>query len=195
MEEECVTFNIGKIGINAKTHQYELNFNEHRKICHEGGIFSFEFGTIIDKKKVLVIGRSIKPEKKLENYEFIVHTYLDGKRIDEKRIGYKDVGDLFTHETNSHLLLDLSRSQHLRSPVVKKKITHQQMRQKPQISQKKQPSQKKQSSQSRQLNEKGKLSFKPGKKEGYVINPETGAEIKIGGPTYTDLCETGGYTC
>ena len=40
-----------------------------------------------------------------------------------------------------------------------------------------------------------KQKFKPGKKQGYVINPATGAQIKIGGPKYKELCNTGNYIC
>jgi hypothetical protein len=191
MGEDCITFDLGKIKVNAKTDKYELNFDEHRKLCNEAGIFSFEFGTMMDKKKILVMGRSIKPEKNIKDYEFIVHTYLDGKRVGEQRIKYADVIDLFTRETCSHLLVEFAKKhhlrvpsakktitqKHLRSPAGKKKITHQQMRSK------------------RQTPEKGKISFKPGKREGHVINPETGAEIKIDGPTYNDLCKTGKYIC
>jgi len=179
MSEECITFNIGKININAKTNQFELKFDEHRKICNEKGQFSFEFGTIIDDNKVFLAGHSIKPEKNLENYKFILHTYLNDKMIHEGQVDYDQVVDLFTHDVNSELLRGF-RGKSLPSSKTKRAVTGSQKRQSHQLSQK---------------TEKGKTILQPGKKEGYVINPESGAEIKIGGPTYEELCKSGKYTC
>ncbi len=102
--ENCVTFNIGKITVNAKTNQQELTFNEHRKICHENNNFSFEYGTIMDSNKISLHGHSLKTEKHLENYKFIVHIYINNKLMEEKQIIYKDVIDLYTNEDQSNLL-------------------------------------------------------------------------------------------
>jgi hypothetical protein len=161
MKEGCVAFNIGKIKVNAD--QITMNFNEHRKICNKDGNISFEYGTTDKKDEILLIGHSVKPEDKLENYQFTVITYVNGNKKAEKKIGYKEIVDLYKSE-NYKKIMGIGKNQ---TPKALKA-----------------PNKK-----------SGAIRFKPGKKKNFVVNPLTGMEIKIGGPTHKELCESGKYVC
>ena len=174
--DQCVSFNIGKVHINAN--QINLLFNEHRKLCHKEGDFSFEYGTVMEEDEILLVGHSIGAEKNLKDYEFIMHTYINDQKVSETEINYNQVVELFTKENNSKLI-DQTKNLYLennQSQNNKKKYKEQVRRQK-----------------NGQKDEKQKLE--PGRKDGYVINPQTGAEIKINGPTYNELCDSGKYIC
>ena len=100
----CVSFNVGKIKVNAKTGHYNLDFSEHRKMCNQDGQFLFEFGTMMGAKHLMVVGHSVKPEKNLKDYQFVTHTYVNDKQVAEQTLSYAQVGDLFKREGKSPLL-------------------------------------------------------------------------------------------
>lgn len=192
MDEGCITFNIGKINVTAD--QQTLNFSEHRKMCNKDGNLSFEYGTVIGKDEIFIVGHSIKPEGKLENYKFVIIVYINDKEIDQKEVTYADLVDLFTRELNSKMLSGIKSKYlpalppspaKLREPKKKTKVSPKLLE-----APKSQKSQKVEGKESQT-----KIKLVPGKKEGYVVNPETGAEIKIGGKTYQELCKTGKYAC
>lgn len=176
MDKDCISFDIGSMKITAD--QATLEFDEHRKICNKDGHMSFEYGKMVGDNKIDFFGESVgkTDEKNPKNTKFVIVADLNGKKVEEKEITFKEFEELFAHSKESQLLKDVMMH------VSKTK-------------QKAQPKQKTQQKQKSQSSEAKKITFEPGKKEGHVINPETGAEIKIDGPTYKDLCNTGKYVC
>lgn len=179
----CISFNIGKVNVNAN--QINLLFNEHRKLCHKDEHFLFEYGTIMGEDEILLVGHSITPKQNLTDYEFVMHTYINDQRVSEIQVNYNQVVELFTKENNSRLINQTKKS-YLESGQSKigEKRKMEQTRRQP--STQTGPATK---SQGR------KQKLQPGKRKGYVINPDSGAEIKINGPTYQELCDTGNYIC
>lgn len=205
--DECVTFNIGKLSVEAD--HVNLSFNEHRKVCHKGGEFTFEYGTMVNGNEVLLVGHSIDQADKLEDYKFMTIVNINGKEVDQMEINYAQFADLFSRDLKSKLLSSIkakylkasttntppaspsetlpnkdtklllpppSPSSHLPSSESAHEVVSQLATENPK-------------------SKKGKIKLNPGKKQGYVINPQTGMEIKIGGPTYDQLCSSGKYEC
>lgn len=181
-KQQCVSFNIGKLQVTAN--KVNLHFNEHRKLCHKDGQLSFEYGTIVNTCEILLIGSSIKLEKDINKHQFMVFTYIGKKKISERELSYNDIVDLFNKENKSALLKSVIKKLPETGTKLKSAIAP--------------PKSKKDAPKKKSLKgypyKKGIL-LKPGKKKGWVINPETDKAIKIGGKTHENLCATGKYTC
>lgn len=195
--EQCMAFDIGKVKITAD--QVTLDFKENRTLCHKNGDFSFKYGTMISNNEIFLVGKSIKPKKNIQNYEFNVDIYVNNKKVMDKKIDYTQVVDLFTKENNSKIINEIKKyfpTYKSPSPKVRQLVQKDQKNlpiKKPTsaVFPLTQKSQKNRSQQSQKTkNQFGVSELSPGKKEGYVVNPLTGKEVKIGGKTYYKLCET-----
>lgn len=175
-DNQCLSFDVGKLNINNG--DINFNFNEHRKICRKNGHISFEYGKLIDKDNILIVGESITPENDINKYKFVAIAYKNNKKIREETVTYKQVLDLFKMDNKSKLLTTLTSL-----PI--KNITHKQKIQSQSNAALSRPT----------VSPKIPVALLPSKTENHVINPLTGKEIKIGGPTYIELCSTGAYIC
>ncbi len=193
MSNNCLSFQLGQIQI--KEHHEPTIINESRKICQKGDAYTFEYGTQIGQSEILLVGASITPIRNssdIEKSKYLVHTYINHQPKGEHEYTYSQIMNLFTENDHSQILKATQKLLHTTSPLVQKQI--QNKTQKTQPRQKTQPQQKIQKGQKTQRVE-SQLKLAKGTTKDHVINPETGHEIKIGGPTYEKLCQTGNYIC
>lgn len=191
-DTQCISFDIGKLKIDNGN--ILLDFDEHRKICNKNGNVSFEYGKMMNGDKMLIVGHSIIPEKDIKNYKFVMLVYKNGKKIKQETVTYHQVLDLFQKDAKSHLLMNLSKSN---KPVIRStpKTAEREKAARPIVTPKairpivtpKVPRPT--------ITPKGPTKLLPGKTDNHVINPMTGKEIIINGPTYKELCSSGAYIC
>lgn len=176
MDQGCISFDIGKLNIGNG--DINFNFNEHRQICHKGGNVSFQYGKMINNDNILLVGHSIIPEQDIKKYKFVVITYKNDKKIKQETVDYQQILDLFQKDNKSKLLTNMNQPAKLTyKPKVISKPKNQKAVSRPTVA------------------PKVAVKLLPGKKNNHVINPLTGKEIAINGPTYTELCSTGAYIC
>lgn len=174
----CISYDSGTFDLGQKS----LNFTQHRKICKDKSKVSFEYGQSVGKDYYLIVGVSIMPSTKIENIKFMALTYLNGKKIGEKKINYSQAMNLL--QKNDYKSFIQSSPKAIKPPTktpvkaLEASSTKRALYSTAPVVTPKQP-----------------VKLTPGSKENHVINPLTNKEILIGGPTYQQLCSSGSYIC
>ena len=194
--QSCVTFNVGNVSVDSDT--ITSNVSEHRNVCVKDGNITFEYGTAIGNRSLMFIGSSLKPEDKLEKYEFLIHTFVDDKQVSETEVNAEKVGELFEDGPKSKLFLGTVTKYNLKTSLKTIKEDEDEDEDENEDDDEDEDENEDKDDDedvSKKIQVIEKQKFKPASKPGYVINPLTGAEIKIDGPTYMKLCQTDDYVC
>jgi len=178
----CVRFQAGSLKVTPE--QASMLLTKHMYLCCDGGTeCTVEYGLATKDHKMDVTLASINPELFPDQQKLVALIEVDGKQVAKTEVTKQQLADLVKNETRSQLVKQYLPQLAQASQIPERPPT-------PQLPQR---AQLRQAKQKAQAGEKPKLQ--PGTKANHVINPETGHEIKIGGPTYNDLCATGHYTC
>lgn len=194
MSRGCISMAVGEYVYHGSNGQFKLNYNEERNLCRKGDKYIFTYGTIVGDQQIKISGQSTDPQQKKEDHIFKTTISINQQKKEERMLTYSQVASLFNQGKNSPILAQYlpnvtQGAQKRQSPQIT------QGAQKRQITQGVQKRQIIQGAQKRQVGEAGKVRLESGQRVGYVINPETGREIKIGGETYKKICNTGRYIC
>ena len=175
------------------------------KMCHKGKHYKFVFGMKQDDHTIEFRGQGIRPEK-LEDLIFKTKILVDGQLTTEHNYTYQEIQELFQQAQDSKVVQEAIQK-YLPTTEVKVKVKGKVKGkgkgtgQVPRLTAPKKTkavshSIKPKSSESHEEIKEGvqNSTLEPGTQPGYVVNPLTNKEIKVGGPTYQKLCREG-YTC